>query len=227
MSRIFLTGDTHGDVKRFSTDSFKDGNELSRDDYVIILGDFGLIWENYKKDKYWLKWLNEKPWTTLFVDGNHENFDLLLSYPEVDLLGGRAGKIKNGIYHLKRGNVFTINNKTFFVFGGGLSIDKYRRREFTSWWSQEEPNDKEYKLALSNLEKYSYTFDYILTHDTTTEVRENMFDYSEKTDYQLVLFFNEVFPRLQFTHHYFGHHHENKTYKNHTCLYKKIMELNI
>ena len=47
---------------------------MNKDDYVIICGDFG-YWDESKEQKYWLKWLDGKPFTTLWVDGNHENYD--------------------------------------------------------------------------------------------------------------------------------------------------------
>ena len=45
---IFLTGDIHGamSVKKLGARWFnvKEPTPLTRDDYVIILGDFGLVW---------------------------------------------------------------------------------------------------------------------------------------------------------------------------------------
>ena len=73
---IYITGDTHSDFTRFSTDKFPKQKEMTKNDYVIICGDFGGVW-NYQEEstfeKHWLDWLNEKNFTTLFVDGNHEN----------------------------------------------------------------------------------------------------------------------------------------------------------
>lgn len=42
---IYATGDVHGDVRRFSTDIFPEQREMTKNDYVIILGDFGLVWD--------------------------------------------------------------------------------------------------------------------------------------------------------------------------------------
>ena len=153
---IFLTGDTHGAVpfglhsvdgfsKRFNTENFPEQKEMTRDDYVIICGDFGGIW-NYdsrydstqsgfrdkiclehgesKEEKYWLDWLAGKNFTVLFCDGNHENYDRLYgAYPEVDFQGGRAHKIRENVFHLMRGYVFDLNGMSFFVFGGAGSHD--------------------------------------------------------------------------------------------------------
>lgn len=74
---IFITGDTHGDFTRFNTRIFPEQKEMAKNDYVIICGDFG-IWEDSKWERYWL---NDKPFTTLFVTGNHSNYDLLRQYP--------------------------------------------------------------------------------------------------------------------------------------------------
>ena len=107
--RIYVTGDCHGSFSRFDTKNFKQQKDMDKEDYVIICGDFGGIWstdaEN-RQDKYWLEWLENKSFTTLFVDGNHENFDRLNSYPIEVWNGGKVHKIKSSIIHLMRGQVF-------------------------------------------------------------------------------------------------------------------------
>ncbi len=154
---IFITGDTHGPtpfglhsvdgfVKRFNMENFPEQKDLRRDDFVIICGDFGGIW-NYdsrydstrsafkdkicldhgesKEEKYWLDWLGEKNFTVLFCDGNHENFDRLSgAYPELDFHGGRAHMIRGNVFHLMRGHVFNLDGVSVFVFGGARSHDR-------------------------------------------------------------------------------------------------------
>lgn len=124
---IYITGDIHArPEKRFSTDMFPQGKYLTKEDYVIVLGDFGLIWD-YKgenaNEKYWLKWLDEKPWTTLFIDGNHENFDRLNAYPYEEWHGGLVHKIRPSVIHLMRGEVYDICGKRFLALGGAKSHD--------------------------------------------------------------------------------------------------------
>lgn len=72
---IFITGDTHADVRRFNHNNFPEQSEMTKDDYVIVCGDFGLVFSQVesKGEQYWLDWLERKSFTTLFVDGNHEN----------------------------------------------------------------------------------------------------------------------------------------------------------
>lgn len=67
--------------------------------------------------------LEEKPFTTVFVDGNHENHQRLDSYPAETWQGGNVHFIRPSVIHLMRGQVFHIADKSFFVFGGASSHD--------------------------------------------------------------------------------------------------------
>ena len=123
---IYITGDCHSDFSRFDIDKFTIQKEMSKNDYVIICGDFGGVW-NYlvesTYEKYWLDWLNERNFTTLFVDGNHENFTRLYNYPVEEWHGGKVHKIRDSVIHLMRGEIFDIDNRKFFTFGGAKSHD--------------------------------------------------------------------------------------------------------
>lgn len=98
---IYITGDCHADFRRFNTDIFPEQNEMTKEDYVIICGDFGGVWDKDKesaREKWWLDWLESKPYTTLFADGNHENFDRLYDYPAEEWHGGKVHKIRDGAF---------------------------------------------------------------------------------------------------------------------------------
>ena len=90
---------------------------------IAVCGDFGGIWDSSNTEKYWLDWLEKKKFTILFVDGNHENFDLLNAFPVTEWNGGKVHVIRKNIIHLMRGQVFTIEGIRFFTFGGGQSHD--------------------------------------------------------------------------------------------------------
>lgn len=120
---IYITGDTHGDFQRFGSKYFPQQKEMIWEDYVVIAGDFGGLWDGSQKDQYWLDWLNKKPFTTLFVDGNHENFDLLNTLPEKEWNGGRVHVVREHILHLMRGQVFDFGGLTWFTMGGAASHD--------------------------------------------------------------------------------------------------------
>lgn len=120
---IFITGDTHGDFSRFENTIFYEQVGLTKKDCVMITGDFGGIWDGSAEEQRQLDWLEKKPFTTLFVSGNHENFDLLAEYPVEEWNGGRVQKIRPSVIHLMRGQVYSIQGKTFFTMGGASSHD--------------------------------------------------------------------------------------------------------
>lgn len=123
---VYVTGDTHADFGRFSAKNFPDQKYMTRDDIVIILGDFGGIWYDNQEERDKLEWLSQKPFTICFVDGNHENYDRYYHSDEfetIDFHGGKAQKIRENIYHLMRGYVFDFEGSKFFCMGGARSHD--------------------------------------------------------------------------------------------------------
>lgn len=146
---IYFTGDIHGniDIHKLKNKNFT----ATKDDYLIILGDFGCVWDGSKQDDYWLNWLEDKPYTVLFVPGNHENYDLLRSYPTEEWHGGIIRRIRPSVIMLERGYVFEIEGNTFFCMGGAVSIDKSYRKEGVSWWADEMPSTDEFNLAYKTL----------------------------------------------------------------------------
>ncbi len=161
---IFITGDTHGDAHFIKLKELsKKRKSLTRNDYVIIAGDFGGVWYKgrYNQDLHIYKRL---PFTVLFVDGNHENFDILDNMPIEVWKGGNAHRVADNIIHLMRGQIFTIEGKTFFTFGGAESVDKDTRTTGLTWWPQEIPTQQDYAEAYKNLAKYDNRVDYIITH---------------------------------------------------------------
>ena len=228
---IYLTGDTHGEMgidKLFSS-NFPEGKQLTKNDFVIILGDFGFIWKNEtnKTEKYWLNWFNEKPWTTLFVDGNHENHARLNTFPVEEWNGGKIHKIGDSIFHLMRGQVFNLNDKKIFTMGGAPSIDKIYRTEGISWWKEEEISYEEQEEALANLEKNNNKVDYIFTHTCPEEIIPYMFNISKSNiiNSPTEKFFDYIAQIVKFDDWYFGHWHIEKEMGKYHCLYNNLIYL--
>ncbi|WP_202984109.1 MULTISPECIES: metallophosphoesterase family protein [unclassified Paenibacillus] len=212
---IYVTGDIHGTIsvnKRLNTRNFPQQKEMTKKDYVIIVGDFGLLWNGDKEDQYWLKWLDKtKPFTTLFIDGNHENFDLLEEYPVSQWNGGKVHKINNSVIHLMRGQVFNIEGKKFFTFGGAASHDKEYRKEGKSWWSREMPSQEEYEEGLKNLKKHDGKVDYILTHTCSTPALEYI---TQRCGIHMEMdemhpYFFGIEQKTDYKQWYFGHFHHD------------------
>lgn len=221
--KIGITGDTHGDK------DFKQIYEAKKQGYthIIITGDFGYIWDNSFKEQKRLNHIDKIGIKILFIDGNHENHPLINSYPTVDIFNGKAHKITENITHLIRGEIYTINNKKIFTFGGADSIDRIFRKEGKTWWPEEMPTKKEMDYGIYNLEKHNYEIDYIITH--TIYTKGLLFTKGFPVTNSLVRYFDFIKNNTNFKHWYFGHMHVDITNDklNTTCLYKKIIKINI
>ncbi len=226
---IFVTGDTHGlrdDLRKLNASNFPKSNELTKKDYVIICGDFGLVWDNSKEKRRWLEKLREKNFTTLWIDGNHENFNLLEEYPVHKWKGGNVHFINDSVIHLMRGQVYTIDNLKFFTFGGAESIDKHNRTENKTWWKQEMPSKEEYEEGLKNLEKHNWSVNYIITHDCCSYLKDiTLLRNSKHTE--LNKYFDDLETKVAYNHWYFGHYHEDGIFgdNKHTVLYNNILQI--
>ena len=225
---ILVTGDTHGTIDYQKINRIVELNLLSKEDYLIIAGDFGAIWNKNTLDRD-LYYYTKLPFMVLFVDGNHENFDILNSYPITIWNGGKIHKIKDNVIHLMRGQIYTLEGNTIFTFGGGTSIDKYRRCEHRSWWKEEIPSIEELEEAKENLLKYNNQVDYIITHsiDTKALYSPNLYVYGNKCeafiDNEMLDYFEE---NIKYKHWYFGHYHiDSKINDKKTCLYNNVIEL--
>lgn len=245
---IFITGDCHKNYARFNMENFPIQKSLTKNDYVIICGDFGL-WDESKEQKYWLKWFDGKSYTTLWVDGNHENFDLLNSYKISKWKGGKVHQINSSVIHLMRGEIYSINNKTFFTFGGASSHDiqggildpddiefKKIKKELdegylpyrinhVSWWKEEFPTKKEMTYGINNLKKYNNEVDYIITHDGPSSNVKEIKSYYHIDD--LNNYFEMIKRSCKYKKWFFGHHHDNYLFENskEALLYEEIVRL--
>ena len=226
---IFVTGDTHGlreDLVKLNTVKFQQSKDLTKNDYVIICGDFGLLWNNSKEEKRWLQKLKDKNFTTLWVDGNHENFNLLERYPICNWNGGKVHLINDSVIHLMRGQIFELENIKFFTFGGARSVDKALRKENISWWKQEMPSEEEYQEGINNLEKNNWTVDYIFTHDCCNQLK-NILQWKKPQNTELNKYFDNLETKVNYKHWYFGHYHEDRVFddKKHTVLYHDVFKV--
>ena len=246
---VFVTGDCHADFIKFSSDRFKEQRNLTLNDIVIVCGDFG-IWHDDGEERYWLKWLNKKQFTTVFVDGNHENFDRLNSceFETVEFHGGTAHKIRDNIYHLMRGQIYNFEGKLFWCFGGASSHDisdgildiddfdsiydyrstinkwnierKMFRINHISWWKEEMPSQEEMDFGKDMLASKCNEVDYIITHCCPQEISSFLGFHDPD---ELTMYFNDIAHTTKFTRWYFGHYHmENVIFGKFIVLYDRI-----
>ncbi len=249
---IYITGDCHCSFERFNMEIFPEQKEMTKEDYVIICGDFGGVWDkdaSGKKETWWLDWLENKPFTTLFVDGNHENFDRLYSYPVEMWNGGKVHKIRPSVIHLMRGQVYLIDGKKIFSFGGARSHDisggilepedpdyKLKKNQLdkgwesyrinhVSWWAQEMPTEEEMEEGRRNLKEHGNSVEFIITHCCSSGTQAclggGMF-----TPDKLTKYFQELRETIRFKKWFFGHYHDNKNVNaEEILLYEQIIRI--
>ncbi len=249
---IYITGDCHRNYQRFNKSVFPEQNEMTKDDYVIILGDFGGVWDNDKESKeetMLMDWLDCKTYTTLFIDGNHENFDRLYAYPVEEWHGGKVHMIRPSVIHLMRGQVFDIDGASIFAFGGASSHDidggilepddpnfKRKKKELNkgilpyrinhiSWWKEELPSQEEMDEGRRNLEARGNSVDFILTHCCASSTQTLLGRGFYKTDIE-TKYLEEIRQTVKFKKWFFGHYHDNKNVSaDELLLYEQIIRI--
>jgi predicted phosphodiesterase len=239
MTMIYVTGDTHGDQERMEQllawmAELPKGEAPNR---LIICGDFGYLFQNQLEEHAFLDQVEEKLTALggeiLFCDGNHENFDALNALPVSQWNGGQVHFVRPHIIHLMRGQRFTIEEKTFFVFGGASSMDKAYRKSMEQvshgvkyWWEQELPNDEDYRTASDTLKACGNQVDYIITHTAPKKALLQMAIYPTREDLELVGYLDWIRAEVTYRHWYFGHLHlDEDTFGNMTCLLHQVVPL--
>ena len=249
---IYITGDCHRNFERFNRSIFPEQQEMTKEDYVIVCGDFGGVWNKGKEDKeetMLLDWLDCKSFTTLFVDGNHENFDRLYDYPVENWYGGKVHKIRPSVIHLMRGQVFDIDDRSIFTFGGASSHDidggilepddpdyKKKKKELdqgwlpyrinhVSWWKQELPSEEEMEEGRKNLALHHNTVDFIVTHCCSSSTQAMLGGSLYKPDMETA-YLEEIKQNTKFKKWFFGHYHDNRNVSaEEILLYEQIIRI--
>jgi len=194
-----------------------------------------------------LDWLNEKPFTTLFIDGNHENFNRLNNdYRVREFHGGHIHEIRSSVLHLMRGEIFNLQGKLFFCFGGAKSNDindgilnptytkkieqwskefKMFRIDGVSWWKEELPNESEMQNGLNNLAKHNNEVDYVITHCAPQSIVSTFSQGLYKPDV-LTKYLNDILENTKFSKWFYGHYHDNRQImSDYIMLYEQIIRI--
>ena len=164
--------------------------------------------------------------------------------------GGRVHQIRDSVFHLMRGEIYTIEGHTFFAFGGASSHDisdgiiemdregnwiktvkvwrkpgKNFRIKGLEWWEQELPTDEELAYAEQSLKEHDDQVDYIITHCCPQHIAD---DYIERNDEPDILtnFFDAIDRKVEYKKWFFGHYHDEKEIgEKYRLIYKQIVRL--
>ena len=246
---VFITGDTHGNFRRFLPEFFYEQEWLNKEDILLIAGDFGGVWYGDDRDSNGLDFLEQRPFTTAFVSGNHENYDALRAYPPEEWHGGKVRRIRPSVLLLERGQVFELGGKRIFAMGGAsghdirdgilepddpLFLERFQtlnaqgapfRVNHRSWWREELPSEAEYREARTNLEKAGWAVDYIIPHCAPTIIQNALLREFSTPD-ALTDSLEEVCRQCRFKYHFFGHCHSNLVLQQkYVLLYEQILRL--
>lgn len=234
---VLFVGDLHGDIG-----DAKRVVEKCRDlgiKTIIQLGDFGI----YKSDQRFLRKLNvsltKNGIMLYFIDGNHEDFPYLYSFPVIES-GTRP--IMSNITHLPRGFVFSWGELNLMSLGGAFSVDKDFRTEGIDWFEFQEVlsrNDIEGAIRNASGKK----IDILLTHDSPASCPNNITDnpvtqaraatmfgienINESNLHRQVLdiAYNEIKPTFVFHGHYHDFFFRNAPYGYVACLNEGSQEI--
>lgn len=212
---IYVTGDLHGDLKRFKQRKIK---RLKKDDTLIVCGDFGFVYAEDKQEEKALKWLSKRKYNVLFVDGAHDKTELLEKYELCDFAGSKARRINERVYMLLRGNVYTIEDKRIFAFGSGLSESYNIISDIISSDAGSLPTTEETQNGIENLASVDNQIDYIVTYDAPVSAKTYI---GEANHNGLNTYFEEIYKLANFKCWYFGRYHKDKAV---TRLFKAVYE---
>lgn len=158
--QVAVCGDWHGNTRWMQHAIYT--AEMRGADVVVQLGDFGIGWDEGQYVEAVAAAVADTGVPVLFIDGNHENFDMLLALPVRD---DGLREVAAGVFHLPRGLVWEWAGERWLAAGGGYSVDKPYRIEGVSWWPQETLTEAEVEACIA-----AGKIDVLLTHDTGTHV---------------------------------------------------------
>ena len=216
----FVCGDTHGTRDYYKLlDMAQNIPDLSLQDKLFIAGDWGVLWnfsdEAVKEEGKLLEFYKKLNMTVLVVPGNHENYTRINSLPEIEMFGAKAKVVAENIYILNRGEVYTIDERKYFVMGGGLSIDKGTRIPYHTWWPEELPSSSEEAYGMKRLAENNFEVDYVITHDCPESIYEILHDEDSnyyKDTYNLPRYLEMIRHGIKYKRWFCGHHHQDRDF---------------
>lgn len=216
---LFITGDLHGrayfsKLERFASEF---GHKLSKEDVLLVLGDFCLPWDcpPNEQDNDLMGRISQFPWTTAFIDGNHENHDMLSTLPTARVFDATAGRLAKGIYHLRRGRVYSICGHKMLTMGGAMSQDADILKKSGSWWPEEVPNAKE-RAACDRAIKKHPQIDIVATHTPPTRQlisHAKSCDMNWEPDEFCDWLQTHVADKVRFRAWFYGHMHDDRPWE--------------
>ena len=207
MSLIAILGDVHGDWHAMDI-VLKSAIGTHNVDAVLQVGDFGYEWPGQKcwtPSKRRFKSLKDKKFPDdlpmYWVDGNHENFDVLFE---------DYGESQPRWTYIERGTTVNFEDiGTVLGIGGANSIDRDIRTPGHDWWPEEYPNYGDQIRAIRSVD--AGPIHAVVSHEHPERfpyydprLNSSLKKEGEITRMLLDSIFQEAKPKFWF----FGHHHD-------------------
>ena len=229
---VFVTGDLHGGLDIQKLRDWEADERLTRSDFLIVAGDFGYPWDFSPEECEEVAWLESRPYTLLFVDGNHERYDHWAERPYEEWHGGMTQRLSpdSPIRRLCRGEVFDLGGASIFTMGGATSVDRDWRHPYIDWWPVELPDERNFQQAHERLDATDWQVDYVVTHTCASRMLATTLfpaPSCENPDIdRLTDFLDELEDRLSYKRWYYGHFHRDMDVdEKHVVLYDNIVAL--
>lgn len=152
---IYVTGDIHGeiDISKLNTQNF---SQAKAGDYLIVCGDFGLIWDMKpsRAEEYWMKWLSEKPFSLPVLKAR---IDALLSKQDIFAYKNVCVNFKSYTAKID-GKTMDINAKEleilkYLLDNAGIALTRAQILDHVWKDSEEVPYDRVIDVYIKELRK--------------------------------------------------------------------------
>ena len=222
---IWFIGDLHGrkdSVRNFYYNYIKDTPKENEENWLIILGDSGLLYYFDYRDRNFKKELSHYPFKYFVIRGNHEQRASLRQivepdlWEEVECFGNkclRQPAYPNIYYARDDGGIYDIDGRKTLVIPGAYSVDKWHRLQMGWNWVPDEQLAPHERLAIE-LEAENQYFDLVLSHTCPydkmpTDLFLNGIDQS-KVDNSMEQWMQKLMTKITFGVHLWGHFHADR-----------------
>lgn len=228
---VFVTADLHGDQFRLgrliAEMRLYPANEVKT---LLVCGDFGFLMTGEKRELNFLVKdiapLAKEGIDIAFLSGNHEHHPMLSKMKQEPWKGGFVHQLTENVVHLINGETYCIDGKTFWVFGGGASVDRqYRLQNGLPWWPEELPTQEEFAHGLDKLAACQFKVDYILTHTAPRSIAQKLEKLVYMEEHPLQSYLETVSRETAYQQWFFGHFHRRWREERFCCLYQNLCSI--
>ena len=214
---LYLLGDLHGGEDMAGLERYL--REPHDDDLLLLLGDLSLFFAPTEENRRFTEWFLSLKLPIAFIDGNHENHPWLRRFPIENVFGAPAHRLTEHIVYLKRGEIYTIGGKRFFVMGGCKSSAKWAKMGLA--YEGEVPSEDEIEQGYGALAQTGNKVDFVLTH-------KYLASSSDAPRGTLEGLTHYIDTEVDFTHWYCGHWHRNEQIDDrHTTVFDRAVALQL